>query len=634
MSTSSSQSIHDVVARRLIFGIAVAAALLHLYYPLFGVWKTSRVLHLMAFLVIVFLAYPLCSERAGARLLGRIVDAVLIFGALAFSIYPLLEFDQFILRAEFLTDSDIVMGVIGTLVVLEAVRRAAGMAMVILSLVCIIYAFLGPYMPGLIAHKGAALEDVINIIYVAPEGLYGLPVAVMSTYVFLFIIFGALLETSGGSAHIIRVADAMVGNRPGGPAKIAVFASGMMGSISGSSVANVATTGAVTIPMMTRTGLPAHVAAGIEAVASTGGMIMPPIMGAVAFIMSEMVGLPYLQVIIVATIPAFLFYFTLYVIVHLEARKRAGQLVAVGDPGVGVMTALAQAWWVAFPILILVVLLVMQYSAPRAVVFSILSIVIVIFVQNGIREGVRRTLAAFDAAARATAALTVLCAAAGIVISMVYVTGIGVRFSSIVLNLSGGNEILALLLVAAVCIVLGMGLPVTAAYLTTVAIAGPAMQQLGFSAYAVHMFVIFYAVLSSITPPFCMASYTAAGIAGSHVWRTAWWALKYGLTGFIIPFLFVFSPALLILGSNAWDVTSSLALAVLGLTALAGCVVGFMSRRLSVMERGTLGVAAASILCQQLWLTLSGSLLYLVLYIYLHRTRDRGMVEARVPVRQ
>jgi TRAP transporter 4TM/12TM fusion protein len=565
---------------KIVFLIAILTSLIHLYYPVFGILKTSRVIHLLLFSVIVFLVYPLKTENRILKKVGFSIDILLILGAITFGVYPLLDFDAFILRAESLITMDIWMGILAIVVVLEGVRRSTGLPMLILSLLFLTYAFTGPHMPDLIAHKGAFLEDVINIVYIAPEGLYGLPTAVMTSYVFLFIIFGSLLEASGGSHHIMN----LVGRMTGGPAKIACISSGMMASISGSAVANVATTGAVTIPMMKKMGFPPHVAGAIEAIASTGGMITPPVMGAAAFIMCELVSTTYLKVIIMAAIPAILYYYTLFIVIHLESRKR-GLKTHEQDEEFSVYRSVKEGWWVAIPLVTLVGLLVSQYSAPRSIVFSILTLVVIIYVKNGLWEGTKKILNAFNASTHSTCSLSILCAAAGVVISMVNLTGLGIKFSTIILTLSHGVSFIALLIAAFVCVFLGMGLPVTAAYLTTVAIAGPALVNLGFPLPASHLFVIFFAVLSNITPPFCMSAYTASGIAKSDVWKTGWLAFKYGFTGYIIPFLFIFTPALLILNADFANIAKTLIVTAVSLSALAIGIVGFFRVSLSIPWR-------------------------------------------------
>jgi TRAP transporter 4TM/12TM fusion protein len=457
--------------------------------------------------------------------------------------------------------------------------------MIILTLSSIVYAFFGAYFPDLVAHKGAYWEDIINICYVLPEGLYGLPIAVMTSYVFLFIIFGALLEASGGITHIMNFANALVGRSIGGPAKIAVVSSGMMGSISGSAIANVVTTGTMTIPMMKRIGFSPHLAGGIEAIASTGGLIMPPIMGAAAFVMCEMIGTTYLKVIVMAAIPAVLYYFTLFIIVHLEAKRIYDDPDKFSKDQLTVFQAIIKGWWVAIPVLILVVSLVVQYSPSRSVVVSILSLICIIIVKNGIVEGIKLILNSFVSAARSTAPISILCAAAGIIIGMLFLTGLGLKFSGIVISLAHGVPIIALMLVMSVCIILGMGLPVTASYITTVTLSAPALVAFGFPLPAIHLFIIFFAVLSGITPPVCLASYTAAGVAKSDLLKTSWVALKYGFTGYIIPYLFIFMPSLLIVESNIWSILFNTIKVCFGLMAAAIGIVGFIDRSLAHLSR-------------------------------------------------
>jgi len=598
---------------QIIFIIAIVFSLIHLHYPVFGMWKTNRIIFLMFCLLIIFLDHPLKSNKPSVQRLFRFVDLFLILLVLLFSFHPIINFNEFLQRYGALLKIDIIYGVIGFLLTLEAVRRTLGYPMIFLCSFFVIYAYLGPYMPDIIAHKGLILPDIVDAIYVTPEGLYGLPVSVMSSYVFLFIIFGSLLSASGGVDHLMNLANALVGKTIGGPAKLSVISSGLMASISGSAVSNVVTTGAMTIPMMKRIGLKPAAAGGIEAAASTGGMITPPIMGAVAFVMSEMIGVPYIRIIIIAIIPAFLYYFAMFIAVDLECKK--ANLPITGSTDLSIFQVLKNGWWMFISIILLFILLSLQITSSRAILFCVILMIIAILVQNGFKHGIEKIAESFDNSARVVAPIGAICAAAGIIISMLYVTGLGLRLNQILLELSGGIPIIALILIMIICIILGMGLPATAAYITTAALSSSFLLNFGFTIEAVHFFIMFFAVLSNITPPVCLATYTATGIANSDFWKTAFYGMRIGFSGYIIPFLFIYSPSLLLVNSSFIDVVKALFFSLILLYSLAIVSIGFLDRKINILERSIIFIFALLLFFPTSLITNIASTLALLLFI-------------------
>jgi len=452
----------DKWRRWLISAIAISTSFIHLYAPIFGLWPSLRVVSVAAFTTLTLLMFPLkLSMPRFDRALAPILDLVLIIGAMAVGFYAGWDYNALQLHSGQLKVIDVIMGLTLTVTVLEATRRTIGKPLVILAVVAIVYAVLGPKMPFIIAHKGANLRSLMDYIFILPCGIYGIPVGVTSTYIVIFVIFGALLDASGASNYITEISRTLLGRFTGGPAKMAIGSSALMGSISGSAVANVVTTGSFTIPLMIRMGLPPKTAGAVEAAASTGGLFLPPIMGAAAFIVAETLGIGYGKVIIAAAIPALLYYFGLFWIAHFQSKKYDAKGLDASEC-ISLKTLLKQSWWIFVPIVILVVFLAYQYSALRAATGALLTLAVLAIVFTGPQKGLGSFFTALDRGAQATASIMMACACAGVIIAVIFVTGLGLRFASIVLSLSGGFVFVALLFTMIVTLVLGMGLPVTA----------------------------------------------------------------------------------------------------------------------------------------------------------------------------
>ena len=513
--------------------------------------------------------------------------------------------------------ADIVIGLAGLLAVLEATRRTVGWALPILSGTFVAYAFIGPNLPSwMFPHRGYSLERVVSQTFLHSQGVFGTALKVMFAYVFLFVLFGALLEATGATAFIIHAAQRLFRGSKGGAAKVSVLSSGLMGSLSGSAVANTATTGTFTIPLMRSSGFRAHVAAGVEAAASSGGALVPPVMGAGAYMMLEIVNPPvtYAQIVWAALVPAVLYYLSLFFIVDLQSRRLAatgvdkdGTLDSSGTDGGDAESAndsrpgiLSGAIFFA-ALGLLIVLILMRFSPFRAVSLSAAGIVLLSLFDEKIRLGPSRLVAACVKAARGSAALVAAASCVGIIIGVVTLTGIGTRLPSVILPLAQENLFLALVLIMVSSIVLGMGLPSAVCYLLMATLIGPVLGDLGVVPLAAHLFIFYFGMMSMVTPPVALAAYTAASIAGTGIMATGLAAFRFALVGFTLPYMFVFRPELLLLAPDGGPadpvrVVSAVALAVLGIGALAGSIAGYWLGLIAALWRVLLLVCAAALL--------------------------------------
>ncbi len=571
--------------------LAVGLSVFQLYTAGFGTMSAmfQRGIHLSIALAVVFLLWPSGGRRTTRLALAG--DVALALAAFAVGGYLLFFYDEIIWRIGDATRWDIALGVVATLLVLEGTRRTTGWIMSFIALVFLAYAFFGNYLPGPLAHKGYSLERVMTQLYLTTEGIYGTPLAVAATYVFIFVLFGAFLEVTGAGQFFIDLAYALTGRYRGGPAKTSVIASAFLGSVSGSAIANTVATGSFTIPLMKKLGYEPHEAGGIEAAASTGGQMMPPIMGAGAFLMAEYTGLPYLQIVKVSILPAILYFYTVLLFVHVWAVKKGltgsprHELPAAGA------TLRAGAHFV-LPFGVLLYFLFANYSPMMVGFVSVVSVFLAAFLRRATRVGLRQTLSALETGARNAVGISMACACAGIIVGVVGLTGLGLKFSHLVVNLSGGYILPALVLVLLASLVLGMGLPVTASYIVLIILAGPALQDMGIPLLVAHMVVFWYSQDANVTPPVALAAFAGAGIAGANVMKTSLvsWKLAKGL--YLIPVLMVYSP--LLLNGPAAEVVFTAIAATLALTGFVAALEGHLLHpvgrlgRVSVVVGGVL----------------------------------------------
>jgi len=587
--------------RRAVRAIGLAMAVFHLYVGYFGAPDALvlRATHLGFALVLAFLIMPACKggelEKPGPL---SPLFALLAFAA---SAYPIVSLDYIYDRFIYVDDlrtADWVFGVIILLLLLEATRRALGPALPLTAVIFLLYAlFVARSDPPVLMEQ----------LYISTEGIYGIPTSVSATYVMLFILFGALVERTGTGRLFMDFALAITGHSTGGPAKVACVTSGLFGTVSGSAVANVMTTGTFTIPLMRRLGYRPAFAGAVEAVASTGGQLMPPIMGAAAFIMAEFLGVPYLQVTIWALLPAFLYYTALFAAIHFEAR-RTGLRGLPREELPRLSEVLRERGHLSLPLFVIIGMLLAGWSAPFAALTGIASVFPAALLRRSTRQHVNlgNLGEALISGARNALSVALACGCAGIVIGVITLTGLGITFTSLVVSIAQNTLLLALLLTMVAGIVLGMGMPTSPAYIMQVALLVPALVKLGVATEGAHLFAFYFAILSSITPPVALAVYAANGISGANLWDTGFTAVKLGLTGYVVPFMFVYGPALLMEGT-AGEILLATATSFVGVICLAATLTGYVTRPLLLWQRGALGLAALVLIKPGLLSDLAGA---------------------------
>ncbi len=557
----------------------------------------------------LLLAYLLFPALSGTRL-GVAIDVVLAAASTFVCLYVVVQTEPLFQahwssgaslgnRAGAETPLDFLVGGLGVLLVLEATRRCLGWALPILASVFLLYASLGSHLPSaLFPHRGYGVSRIVSQTFLHSQGVFGIALKVMLTYVFLFVLLGAFLESTGATGFIVDFARKLFRRSPGGAAKVAVLSSGLMGSLSGSAVANAATTGTFTIPLMRSIGFRPHIAAGVTAAASSGGALVPPVMGAGAYMMLELVSPPvtYLQVIRAALIPAFIYYLALFFIVHFYAKRVGATEPIAADvekrqssPYEGVVFVATLGSLVAF--------LVVGYTIFRSVSLALAIVVVMSFFHEKTRLGLDSLLRVFVRTAKGGVPLVTAAAAVGIILGVVTLTGVGTRFPQEILNLSGDNLLLALVLIMVGSIVLGMGLPSAVCYLLMATLIAPIIGELGIVPLAAHFFIFYFGMMSMVTPPVALAAYTAASIAETDIMRTAFAAFRFSLVGFTLPFMFVFRPELLFQSADSSTVSLATALlsaafVVVGIVPLAAGIAGYLREPLTPALRAALLLSA------------------------------------------
>jgi TRAP transporter 4TM/12TM fusion protein len=575
------------VLRSAALAIAVAMSLYHMYVAAFGPPEAVifRGTHLLFALTLVFILYPAGN---GAR---RFIDLVLLAGGWGLVLHIFLNYSYFenrIIYIDDLTSWDKFYAVVSVIVILEATRRVIGWALPLTALCFLVYA-------GLFTHVTPPV--LMEQVYLSTEGIFGSTLGVSASYVMLFVLFGAFMERSGTGQLFMDFAMSITGSYAGGPGKVAVVSSSLFGTVSGSAVANVMVDGPITIPLMKRTGFRPHFAAAVESVASTGGQLMPPIMGAAAFVMAEFLAVPYAQITLWAIVPSFLYYLAVFFAVHFEAKRfRLAGVPKADLPRF--LSVMGQRGHLFAPILIVLFGLILGYSAPLCALAGSLACMPVALLRRLTREDIewRSVLGALEDGAKNTLAVAMACACAGIVIACVTITGLGIVFTQVVVDLAHSSLILALFLMAIAGIVLGMGMPTTPAYIMMVALLVPAVIKLGATTPAAHMFAFYFAILSAITPPVALAVFAAAGLAKANMWRSGFAAMRVAAPAYIVPFMFVYEPQLLLIVTDwgkewpyvFWAVIS----ASIGVVCLAGSLFGWLLGYALMWHRAVLFVAA------------------------------------------
>ncbi len=467
--------------------------------------------------------------------------------------YWISEFENLNYRAGAENELDALVSVVGILLSLEVCRRVLGWAMTFIGIGMLVYGYFGPLFPEVIAHRGFGFERLCTFLFLTPNGVFGVMANVLATYVILFIFFGAFLHKSGAGKFFIDLPLAIAGNSTGGPAKVAVMASALFGSVSGSAIANTVSTGAFTIPLMKRAGFKPHVAGAIEPAASIGGMFLPPIMGAGGFLMAELTNSSYSTIMMIAVFPALLYFFSVFCMIHFEAKKHGLQGVE-GEEYENWKIVLKREWYFALPLVIITVLMILGRSPGFSAFWATISCVVVSWVRKETRMGLKEIWDAILTGANNTLIIGATLGVIGIIVGTIALTGVGLKFSDIIISLAQGNLLAAVFLVALASLVLGMGVPVTAAYLITAVLAVPPLVEMGVPLLAAHMIVYWFSQDSNITPPVCVAAYAGAAIAGADPWKTGWTSFKFAKLLYVMPLLFAFTPAILFQGKPA-DIT-------------------------------------------------------------------------------
>lgn len=534
--------------------------------------------------LVIFLYYFKDMIKEGKKPIERIIDALLLIGGVGSSMY-LIYVDKLLpLRAGIIWNSDAVFGLIMIIVLLETTRRVVGMPLTIVASCFLLYAFVGPWMPGLLKHSGVPFKRLMYFTYMTADGILGVALYAAATYIVLFIILGALFQETGVGDFFTSLATSLFGKMRGGPAKIAVIASAFFGSISGSAMANVIGTGTFTIPLMKKTGFDSNYAGAVEAAASTGGQIMPPIMGAAAFIIAEIVGIPYFGLVKAAFIPAVLYFAAILITVDLYSRKN--NLKGLQEDAIPKFKSLLKDIYLLLPLIMLVIFMgVFNFTIMKTGIYTIFITMVIVMLAKKTRINKERFVKIVEGSVNGTIPVTIACAVVGIIISVLMLTNLGFRISGILIEASGGNLFLLLVLTMVVSLILGMGMPTTASYLVLAVLVAPAMIKMGVLPLAAHLFIFYFGIISNITPPVALAAYAAAGVARSNPNKTGFIAFKLAFSGFILPFIFVFNPVLL--WSGAWhEILLAIITSLVGVYCLSASLENcFYNWQINVFER-------------------------------------------------
>jgi TRAP transporter 4TM/12TM fusion protein len=606
--------------------MAISLGMFSVYTGYFGLLESwlHRMIHLTTILGLVFLADLICPDAEGFK--KRIVlflGVAMLLALAATAVYSFTAYKQITYRAGMPDGMDKIFGMMLVVLVMYASYRKLGWVITLIAFVFIIYAFFGYIFPGQLYHRGVSYSRFIDFMYNQTIGVIGVPIKVAAEYVIMFILFGAFLSRSGTGEFFIRLSFALTGRQWGGPAKAAVVASALMGTISGSGVANAVATGSITIPLMKRVGYKPHFAAAVEAAASNGGMIMPPIMASVAFLIAEFTGTPYSKIMLYGLFPALLYFFAIMLMVGFEARKQ--DLKPLTDEEIpSTRKILKDGWIYLLPIAVLVFMLIRGFTPMRAATIGIVFMVALSYLKKSTRMGIIDILAALEEGVSNTITVSVACAIAGIIVGIITSTGLGIKFSSMILSVAGNSLFLVLVLTMISSIILGMGMTAAAVYIIVSALTVQALIQMGVNMMAAHFFVYFYGIASAITPPVALAAYGAAGIAGANQNLTAITACKLAIVTFLIPFAFVYNPAIMAIGTLP-EVILAVGTAAIGVVALSAGFSGWLFRRLPIPQQLLMLAAGVGLFTHLIWANLLG-LVVMAVVLVLNR---RPLVDRR-----
>ncbi|MFC5559373.1 TRAP transporter permease [Ureibacillus thermophilus] len=623
------------VVKWIVFGLLLAFSLFQLYTAIFGQFTAylQRSIHLGFGLTIIFLLYPI--RKKGPKTKVPFYDYLLAIIAAITGIYWTLNYERLVTSLGQINQTDFIVGAIVILLVLEAARRAVGLPITIIAALFLVYAFFGPYMPDFLAHRGQSLEQIVNLMYFSTDGILGTPISVSATYIFAFLLFGAFLVKTGVGSYFNDLAVAIAGKLVGGPAKVAIFSSALQGTISGSSVANVVTSGSYTIPMMKKLGYKKEFAGAVEAAASTGGQIMPPIMGAAAFLMVEFIGrgITYWDIAKAAIIPALLYFSGIWIMTHFEAKKLG--LRGLSEDELPNLKEVFKKLYLLIPILLIIVLMMIGVPVIHAALYGILSCIIIGFINKDVKFGVKDIIEALVDGARTALAVVAATACAGIIVGVVVKTGLGLSLANSLVELAGGNILLTLFFVMIASLILGMGSPTTANYVITSTIAAPAIVTLlapdvpqaaipVVVLLSAHFFVFYFGIIADITPPVALAAFAASGISGGDPIRTGVNSAKLAIAAFIIPYMIVFSPALLMIDVALLEVIWVVFTAFMGMIAIGAGVIGYWYRKINWLERIILIIAGLLMIYPESFSDIAGLIIFGIMFAIQMFTKSKG----------
>ncbi|MGY0691958.1 TRAP transporter permease [Virgibacillus sp. FSP13] len=560
---------------RLVTFLSVGLALFHLITSFTGPLVTlkHRALHTGVILALVFLLYP--SRKKAPQRRASIIDILMALLSFATIIYIFVDYLGIVNRAGLPNLNDLLFSILSVILVLEGGRRVVGNGLTILSALFLLYAYFGPYLPRIIAHRGYSIEDIATYMYLTTEGIFGTAIGVSATYIFLFVLFGAFLNRTGMGQLFNDAAMSISGHTSGGPAKVAVISSGFLGSINGSAIANVVTTGSFTIPLMKRTGYSKNFSGAVEAAASVGGQVLPPVMGATAFIMAETLGMPYAEIALAAILPGVLYYMGVITVVHLRAKKRG--LKGLSREELPKMKqVLKERGHLLIPLAILIYMLFGGFTPIYAAAWAIISTVVIAAFRVKTRLNIKKIIGALEEGTRSALGVAMACAMVGIIVGVASLTGFGLKMTTAILILGNHTLILTLFFTMIASIILGMGMPSIPTYIITSSMAAPALIQFGVEPFVSHMFVFYFGILANLTPPVALAAFAGAGISRGDPNRTGFISLKLAAAGILVPYIFVYSPELLMQGTSVVGIIWVAVTAAIGIIALGAGLEGYL----------------------------------------------------------
>lgn len=619
---------------KVIWVLLLAFSLFQLYTAIFGQFpaQIQRTIHLGFALTLVYLLYP--AYKRALKTSIPWFDYILALIAVGVGSYWVINYDRLVQSLGSLETIDFIFGLAAILLVLEGARRAVGLPITIIATLFLAYAYFGPYMPAFMAHRGQSLDSIVHLMFYTTDGILGTPISVSATFIFAFLLFGAFLVKTGVGEYFNDLALAVAGKLIGGPAKVAIFSSALQGTISGSSVANVVTSGSYTIPLMKKLGYKKNFAGAVEAAASTGGQIMPPIMGAAAFLMVEFIGrgVTYWDIAKAAIIPAILYFTGIWIMTHFEA-KRLG-LRGLTDEEMPDRKKVLKKLYLLIPIVVIIVLMSTGTPVIHSALYGIISCIIVGIINPDVKFGIREMIEALVDGARTALGVAVATACAGIIVGVVVKTGLGLSLATSLVALAGGSVLLTLFFVMIASLILGMGAPTTANYVITSTIAAPAIIALLAPntpqdmiplvvIISAHFFVFYFGIIADITPPVALAAFAATGISGGDPIKTGVNSAKIAIAAFIIPYMIVLSPALLMIDVTAWQIIWVVFTAIIGMIAIGAGIIGYWYRPLMIIERLLLVVVGLFLVYPESWYSYAGLAGIVVLLIIQLMTKDK-----------